>query len=42
MTNFKLARTFKELAEGGEDAFYRGDLADDIVADIADRGGGFL
>ncbi|XP_022108894.1 gamma-glutamyltranspeptidase 1-like isoform X2 [Acanthaster planci] len=39
MTNLKLAETFKKLAEGGEDVFYRGDLGDDIVADIADRGG---
>ncbi|XP_022086450.1 gamma-glutamyltranspeptidase 1-like [Acanthaster planci] len=39
LVNIKLAETYKKLAEGGENAFYKGDLADDIVADIADRGG---
>ncbi|XP_022108887.1 gamma-glutamyltranspeptidase 1-like isoform X2 [Acanthaster planci] len=39
LVDIKLAETYKKLAEGGENAFYKGDLADDIVADIADRGG---
>ncbi|XP_022108892.1 gamma-glutamyltranspeptidase 1-like isoform X2 [Acanthaster planci] len=39
LVDTKLADTYKKLAEGGENAFYKGDLADDIVADIADRGG---
>ncbi|XP_038058650.1 glutathione hydrolase 1 proenzyme-like isoform X1 [Patiria miniata] len=39
ITNLKLAETYKKLAEGGENAYYRGELTDDIVADIADRGG---
>ncbi|KAK2192240.1 hypothetical protein NP493_36g05026 [Ridgeia piscesae] len=39
MTNPKMARTFKAIAEGGPKAFYFGDLAKDIVADIQDAGG---
>ncbi|XP_038058647.1 glutathione hydrolase 1 proenzyme-like isoform X1 [Patiria miniata] len=39
LINTKLAATYKKLAEGGEDAYYRGELTDDIVADIADRDG---
>ena len=38
MTNPKMARTFRAIAEGGPTAFYFGDLARDIVADIQDAG----
>ena len=38
MTNPKMALTFKAIAEGGPTAFYFGDLAKDIVADIQDAG----
>ena len=38
MTNLKMARTFKAIAEGGRTAFYFGDLARDIVADIQEAG----
>ena len=34
----KLADTLEKIAEGGADAFYRGELTDDIVQDIKDRG----
>ncbi|XP_038058653.1 glutathione hydrolase 1 proenzyme-like isoform X2 [Patiria miniata] len=39
LINTKLAATYKKLAEGGEDAYYRGELTDDILADITDRDG---
>ena len=38
MTNSKKARTLKAIAEGGPKAFYFGDLARDIVADIQEAG----
>ena len=38
----KFAETYKKIASGGEEAFYRGELADDIVADIEDRGALFM
>lgn len=38
MTRPKLAQTYRKLSLEGGDAFYRGDLADDIVADITERG----
>ena len=34
-----LARTFRELVEGGVDAYYRGDIADKIVDFCQDNGG---
>ena len=34
-----LARTFREVAEGGVDACYRGGIAQDIVSAIQDQGG---
>jgi len=36
MTNAELAATYRLLAEGGEDAFYRGALAEEIAAAVAD------
>jgi gamma-glutamyltranspeptidase/glutathione hydrolase len=34
-----LARTFKALAEGGKDAYYRGEIAESIVKMITEQGG---
>lgn len=34
----KLAQTYKTIAEKGADAFYKGDLAKRLVADIQARG----
>ncbi|XP_033627886.1 glutathione hydrolase 1 proenzyme-like [Asterias rubens] len=39
MTRPKLAETYRKISLEGGDAFYRGDLADDIVADVTERGG---
>jgi gamma-glutamyltranspeptidase/glutathione hydrolase len=36
-----LARTLRSIAERGTDAFYRGEIADSIVAELA-RGGGII
>ena len=38
MTRPKLAETYRKISLEGGDAFYRGDLADDIVADVTERG----
>ncbi|MCC6792188.1 MAG: gamma-glutamyltransferase [Thermomicrobiales bacterium] len=35
----QLARTFREIVEGGQEAFYRGDLAKRVVAAIRRHGG---
>jgi gamma-glutamyltranspeptidase/glutathione hydrolase len=37
----ELARTLRRIAEGGADAFYRGELADSLVAEMR-RGGGII
>ncbi len=37
--NVNLARTYERLAEGGRDAFYRGDIAREIAAFMAEHGG---
>ncbi len=34
-----LARTFREVAAGGADAFYRGEIADDLAAAVQGSGG---
>lgn len=34
-----LARTLREIARGGEDAFYRGEIAERIVASLSSQGG---
>jgi len=39
LTNAPLARTFERLAREGEAAFYRGRIAEQIVADLAANGG---
>jgi gamma-glutamyltranspeptidase/glutathione hydrolase len=39
LTNPALARTFERLAREGEAAFYRGRIAEQIVADLAANGG---
>ncbi len=41
MTNADLARTYRLIAEGGRDAFYRGPIADAIVAYSRQAGGLF-
>jgi gamma-glutamyltranspeptidase/glutathione hydrolase len=41
IANPDMARTFEALAEGGEEVFYRGDLARRMSEDIQ-RGGGFV
>ena len=35
----KLAETYRRIAEGGADEFYRGSLASDIIDDITKEGG---
>ena len=35
----QLAHTYRRIATGGVDEFYRGDLAHDILQDIQDVGG---
>ena len=39
--NPDMARTLRRIAEGGADIFYRGEIADEIAADM-ERGGGLL
>ncbi|KAJ8044897.1 Glutathione hydrolase 1 proenzyme [Holothuria leucospilota] len=39
MTRLKLADTLQKIAEGGKEAFYSGQLADDIILDIAEYDG---
>ncbi len=41
ITNHKLARTYRIIAEKGADAFYRGELAEEIVRFIQRHGGVF-
>ncbi len=41
IANPEMARTLSTLAEGGEEVFYRGDLAG-TIADDMERGGGFV
>ena len=41
IANPDMARTFSILAEGGEEAFYRGEVARAIAGDM-ERGGGFV
>lgn len=40
-TNQRMASTLKKIAEGGRDAFYKGDIAREIVA-YSDRVGGYF
>ncbi|XP_061703580.1 glutathione hydrolase 1 proenzyme-like isoform X2 [Syngnathoides biaculeatus] len=35
----ELAKTYRKIAEGGADVFYRGEIAKNLVADIQDAGG---
>ena len=35
----KLAETYRRIAQGGADEFYRGSLASDIIDDITKEGG---
>lgn len=37
--NLKLARTLRLIAEQGGDAFYKGLIAENLVADIQEAGG---
>ncbi|MEC8999440.1 MAG: gamma-glutamyltransferase [Actinomycetota bacterium] len=39
LRNPDLARTLRRIAEGGADEFYRGSIADEIVADMTSNGG---
>ncbi|MFC4168501.1 gamma-glutamyltransferase [Teichococcus aestuarii] len=39
LRNPEMARTLERIAEGGAEAFYRGDIAREMVADMAARGG---
>ena len=41
IANPDMARTFSVLAEGGEEAFYRGEMAETIAGDM-EKGGGFV
>jgi gamma-glutamyltranspeptidase/glutathione hydrolase len=38
--NTEMTRTLERIAEGGAETFYRGDIAREIAADMAARGGG--
>ncbi|EFH09536.1 gamma-glutamyltransferase [Pseudoroseomonas cervicalis] len=40
LRNPEMTRTLERIAEGGADVFYRGDIAREIAADMAARGGG--
>lgn len=39
LRNPDLAESFRKIAAGGRDAFYRGELAEKIAAEMGDRGG---
>ena len=38
MNDETLAKTFQRIADGGEKMFYSGTLADDIIADLKEKG----